>query len=58
MKNYFFTVSYDVVFTASSEESAYDMLLNGLPKQDQFHEDFSIANIELYDVDEEIKKVA
>lgn len=32
------------------------MLLNGLPKQDQFHEDFSIANIELYDVDEEIKK--
>lgn len=55
MKHYFFTVTYDVMFTAASEESAYDMVINSLPEQDKFHEDVSGPNIELYQTDEEEK---
>jgi hypothetical protein len=56
MKHYFFTITYDVVFTASSEESAYDMLENAIPKQDEFHEDVSDANIELTEIQEDLSK--
>ena len=46
-KHYYFTVTYNIMFTATSLESAKDMVKEALPPQKELHEDLSEPTIKL-----------
>jgi hypothetical protein len=46
-KHYYFTVTYNMMFTATSLESAKDMVQQALPPQEDLHEDLSEPFIKL-----------
>jgi|APGre2960657404_1045060.scaffolds.fasta_scaffold86254_1 predicted DNA-binding ArsR family transcriptional regulator len=46
-KHYYFTVTYNIMFTATSLESAKDMVQQALPSQEELHEDLSEPTIKL-----------
>ena len=46
-KHYYFTVTYNIMFTATSLEGAKDMVKEALPLQKELHEDLSAPTIKL-----------